>query len=211
MPLQTGARKSRWGAARSLSPFPLFGYDLSQYEVLFEDKLDLFATLIRSGRRDLGGPDPAAAEKPAGVSTGRWRAAAHLDRRRRQSGIVVRAARYELPLALAIIGGDPARFKPYVDLYHRAFAQLGKSALPIAVHSPGYIADTDEAAREEYWQGYKVMHDRIGAERGWPPMARGANSSGKPSVARSMSARRKRWRASIAATAKALGLVALRS
>ena len=57
----------------------------------------------------------------------------------------MRAARYELPLALAIIGGDPARFRPYVDLYHRAFAQLGKPALPIAVHSPGYVADTDAA------------------------------------------------------------------
>ena len=119
---------------------------------------------------------------------------------------VVRAARYEFPLALAIIGGDPARFKPYVDLYHRAFAQLGKPALPIAVHSPGYVADTDEAAREEYWQGYKAMHDKIGAERGWPPMERatfnqeverGALHVGAPeTVARK-----------IAKTAKALGIV----
>jgi alkanesulfonate monooxygenase SsuD/methylene tetrahydromethanopterin reductase-like flavin-dependent oxidoreductase (luciferase family) len=119
---------------------------------------------------------------------------------------VVRAARYDFPLALAIIGGDPARFKPFVDLYHRAFAHLGKPARPIAVHSPGYVADTDERAREEYWQGYKAMHDRIGAERGWPPMERasfnheverGALHVGAPeTVARK-----------IAKTAKALGIV----
>jgi alkanesulfonate monooxygenase SsuD/methylene tetrahydromethanopterin reductase-like flavin-dependent oxidoreductase (luciferase family) len=119
---------------------------------------------------------------------------------------VVRAATYEFPLALAIIGGDPARFKPYVDLYHRAFAELGKPALPIAVHSPGFVADTDEQAREEYWQGYKAMHDKIGRERGWPPMERatftqeverGALHVGSPeTVARK-----------IAKTAKALGIV----
>ena len=57
---------------------------------------------------------------------------------------VIRAARYDLPLMLAIIGGEPMRFKPYVDLYHRAFAQFGKPARAIGVHSPGYVADTDE-------------------------------------------------------------------
>jgi alkanesulfonate monooxygenase SsuD/methylene tetrahydromethanopterin reductase-like flavin-dependent oxidoreductase (luciferase family) len=86
---------------------------------------------------------------------------------------VVRAAQYDLPLMLAIIGGDPTRFKPFVDLYHRAFAQLGKPALPIGVHSPGYVADSDAQAREELWPDYRQMRDRIGAERGWPPMGRG--------------------------------------
>ena len=84
--------------------------------------------------------------------------------------------------------------------------QLGKPALPVAVHSPGYIADTDEQAQEEYWKGYKAMHDKIGAERGWPPMERtsfnheverGALHVGGPeTVARK-----------IAKTAKALGIV----
>src|SRR3984885_6915736 len=73
---------------------------------------------------------------------------------------------------LAIIGGDPVRFKPYVDLYHRALDQLGKPSLPIGVHSPGYVADSDEQAREELGPDYKQMRDRIGAERGWPPMQR---------------------------------------
>ena len=85
---------------------------------------------------------------------------------------VVRAAHYDLPLMLAIIGGDPKRFAPYVDLYHRAFQQFGRPAKAIGVHSPGYVADTDEKAREEFWPDYKIMRDRIGKERGWPPMSR---------------------------------------
>ena len=84
----------------------------------------------------------------------------------------MRAAHYDLPLMLAIIGGDPKRFAPYVDLYHRACEQFGRPAKPIGVHSPGYVAETDEAAREELWPDYKTMRDRIGKERGWPPMGR---------------------------------------
>jgi alkanesulfonate monooxygenase SsuD/methylene tetrahydromethanopterin reductase-like flavin-dependent oxidoreductase (luciferase family) len=84
----------------------------------------------------------------------------------------VRAAHYDLPLMLAIIGGDPKRFKPYVDLHQRAYEQFGRPAKPIGVHSPGYVAETDEKAREELWPDYKIMRDRIGKERGWPPMGR---------------------------------------
>jgi probable LLM family oxidoreductase len=186
--------------------FPLFGYDLSQYEVLFEEKLDLFAALLRSERVTWEGnlrpplkdqrifPPVESGPLKTWIGVGG------------SPESVVRAARYDLPLALAIIGGDPARFKPYVDLYHRAFDHLKKPARPIAVHSPGYVADSDEQACEEYWTGYKAMHDRIGAERGWPPMERasfdqeverGALHVGSPdTVARK-----------IAKTAKALGIV----
>lgn len=73
---------------------------------------------------------------------------------------------------LAIIGGDPSRFAPFVDLYRRAFREFGRPAQPIGVHSPGYVAETDEQAREELWPDYKAMRDRIGKERGWPPMGR---------------------------------------
>jgi probable LLM family oxidoreductase len=194
------------GRGSFIESFPLFGFDLSQYEVLFEDKLDLFAALLRS--------DAVTWEGQTRPPLKNQRVFPPIETGRLQTWVgvggspesVVRAARYELPLALAIIGGDPARFKPFVDLYHRAFAQLGKPVQPIAVHSPGYIADTDERAREEYWQGYKAMHDRIGAERGWPPMARsafdqeverGALHVGSPeTVARK-----------IAKTARALGIV----
>jgi len=186
--------------------FPLFGYDLADYELLFEDKLDLFAALVRSEAVTWQGRTrpplknqrvfPPVDHGPLRVWVG--------------VGVspesVVRAARYDFPLALAIIGGDPARFRPFVDLYHRAFAQLGRPAQPVAVHSPGYVALTDEQARDEYWQGFKGMHDRIGAERGWPPMTRaafdrevegGALHVGSPeTVARK-----------IVETAKALGIV----
>jgi alkanesulfonate monooxygenase SsuD/methylene tetrahydromethanopterin reductase-like flavin-dependent oxidoreductase (luciferase family) len=152
--------------------FPLFGYELSQYEELFEDKLDLFAALIRQERVTWQGKT-----RPALVDQ---RVFPPIERGTLKTWIgvggspesVVRAVRYDLPLMLAIIGGDPRRFRPYVDLYHRAFEQLGKPVLPIGVHSPGYVADSDEQAREELWPDYKRMRDRIGAERGWPPMGR---------------------------------------
>jgi alkanesulfonate monooxygenase SsuD/methylene tetrahydromethanopterin reductase-like flavin-dependent oxidoreductase (luciferase family) len=85
---------------------------------------------------------------------------------------VVRAARYGLPLILAIIGGNPSRFLPYVDLYRKALEQQGKSPLPIGAHSPGHVAATDEQAREEIWPHYQAMMTRIGRERGWSPMSR---------------------------------------
>lgn len=83
---------------------------------------------------------------------------------------VVRTAHYGFPLMLAIIGGSPERFAPYVELYRRAAEKFGTTAHPVGVHSPGFVADTDEQARELHWPRYQVMRDRIGAERGWPPV-----------------------------------------
>jgi len=118
---------------------------------------------------------------------------------------VVRAARYDLPMMLAIIGGDPKRFVPYVELYQRAFAQLAKPVQAIGVHSPGYIAASDAQAREELWPDYKTMRDKIGAERGWPPMTRAEFDNeadhGSLYVGAPETVARK-----IAATVKALGL-----
>jgi alkanesulfonate monooxygenase SsuD/methylene tetrahydromethanopterin reductase-like flavin-dependent oxidoreductase (luciferase family) len=85
---------------------------------------------------------------------------------------VIRAARYGFPLVVAIIGGQPMRFKPLIDLYHRALREFGRSAFPVAAHSPGHIADTDEQAREELWPHYQAFYTRIGRERGWPPTTR---------------------------------------
>jgi alkanesulfonate monooxygenase SsuD/methylene tetrahydromethanopterin reductase-like flavin-dependent oxidoreductase (luciferase family) len=73
---------------------------------------------------------------------------------------------------IAIIGGSPERFAPYVDLYHRATEQFGTTAHPVGMHSPGFIAPTDEEARELHWPRYRVIRDRIGALRGWPPVRR---------------------------------------
>jgi alkanesulfonate monooxygenase SsuD/methylene tetrahydromethanopterin reductase-like flavin-dependent oxidoreductase (luciferase family) len=118
----------------------------------------------------------------------------------------VRAARYGLPLTLAIIGGDPRRFAPYVDLYYRALDQMKIPHLPVAVHSPGHIAETDAQAREELWEPYREMRNRIGSERGWPPTSRreyeqeieaGSLYVGSPETVAKK----------IAATARALGIV----
>jgi alkanesulfonate monooxygenase SsuD/methylene tetrahydromethanopterin reductase-like flavin-dependent oxidoreductase (luciferase family) len=73
---------------------------------------------------------------------------------------------------LAVIGGAPARFVPFIDLYRQAAAQFGTTAYPVGVHSPGFIAATDEEARELFYPGYKEIRDRIGALRGWPPLRR---------------------------------------
>jgi len=156
--------------------FPLFGFPLDQYEVLFEEKLDLFAAVLKQDRTHepvswKGTTRPPLVQKRVypGTEFGAlttWIGVGG------SPESVVRAARYDMPLVLAIIGGDPRRFAPYVALYHRAFEQKGTKALPIAVHSPGYIADTDIQAREDFWLPYKGMRDRIGAERGWPPMGK---------------------------------------
>jgi probable LLM family oxidoreductase len=152
--------------------FPLFGFDLADYERLFEEKIDLLHALLDEGPVTWQGalrpplvaqdvyPKTASGRLPTWVGVGG------------SPESVVRAARYGFPLVLAIIGGQPARFAPYVDLYHRALAQLEQPQLPVAVHSPGFVAATDGEAAELYWRHHKVMVDRIGAERGWPPTTR---------------------------------------
>lgn len=152
--------------------FPLFGYDLSQYETLFSEKLDLFAALISQKAVTWQGTIRPALKNQAvfpPIETGGLRTWIGVGG---SPESVVRAARYGLPLMLAIIGGDPARFAPYADLYRRAFAQLGEPVQPIGVHSPGFVGETDAQARETFFTDYKRMRDRIGSERGWPPMGR---------------------------------------
>ena len=152
--------------------FPLFGYDLSQYESLFEEKLDLFAALLRQEAVTWAGTTrPPLTDQRVfpPIETGTLKTWIGVGG---SPASVLRAARYDMPLMLGIIGGDPARFKPYVELYHRAFAKLERPVRDIGVHSPGYVADTDARARDELWPHYKQMHDRIGAERGWPPAGR---------------------------------------
>lgn len=150
--------------------FPLFGYDLSDYEVLFEEKIELFAKLLEEKPVTWQGTTRAALDNAdvfPKTESGR------LDTWVGVGGSpqsVVRTAQYGLPLMLAIIGGSPERFAPYVDLYRRAADQLGTVAHPVGMHSPGFIADTDEQAKELYYPTYKVMRDRIGRDRGWPPL-----------------------------------------
>ncbi|MFP7834976.1 LLM class flavin-dependent oxidoreductase [Marisediminicola sp. LYQ134] len=150
--------------------FPLFGFALEDYQVLFEEKLDLFSKLLAEQPVTWSGSTrPPLSEQRVFPTTESGSLKTWIGVGGSPES-VVRAARYGLPLMLAIIGGDPQRFAPYVDLFHRALAQLEQPTLPIGVHSPGYIADTDEQAREEFFSDYKVMRDRIGRDRGWPAM-----------------------------------------
>ena len=151
--------------------FPLFGYELRDYEVLFEEKLDLFTQLLREEPVTWAGTTRAALDGQRVFPTTR-------SGLRTWVGVggspesVVRTARHGLPLMLAIIGGDPLRFAPFADLYRRALDELGQPQLPIGIHSPGHVAETDERAKQELWPHYREMHARIGRERGWPPMTR---------------------------------------
>ncbi|MEV5070142.1 LLM class flavin-dependent oxidoreductase [Microbacterium sp. LMI12-1-1.1] len=152
--------------------FPLFGLNLADYEVLFEEKIELFARLLDekpvtwSGtvRGALHDADVFPKTESGRLST--WVGVGGTP----QS--VVRAARYGFPLMLAIIGGDPARFAPYIDLYRRASEQFGTAAHPVGMHSPGFIADTDQEAFDTFYPGYEAMHAIIGPERGLPPLRR---------------------------------------
>ncbi len=186
--------------------FPLFGFDLKQYEMLFEDKLALFAEVRKQTPVTWAGsfrtPLTAQSVYPPvehGLLT-TWVGVGG------SPESVVRAAHYGFPLMLAIIGGEPARFAPFVELYHRALAQFEKPTQPIGVHSPGHIAATDDEAKNELWPHYEKYVTRIGGERGWAPPTRAAfeaacGPAGSLYVGSPETVARK-----IAATAKILGL-----
>lgn len=152
--------------------FPLFGYDLSDYEQLFEEKLQLFHQLLAeepvTWTGQLRAPLTDADVYPK-TESGRLRAAIGVGGTPES---IVRAAHYDLPVMLAIIGGDPARFAPYVDLYRRAAEQYGTTPHPLGMHSPGFVADSDAEAADVLFPHYKRNRDHIGAQRGWPPVTR---------------------------------------
>jgi probable LLM family oxidoreductase len=159
------------GRGSFIESFPLFGYDLSDYEVLFEEKLDLFSQLMLEKPVTWRGTTRAALEN-ADVFP------------KTQDGLkawigvggspesVVRAARYGYGLMLAIIGGPSHRFRPFVDLYHRSLDSFGRDPLPVGIHSPGHVAETDQQAWDEAYEGFEAMNNTIGRERGWPPYSR---------------------------------------
>ena len=189
--------------------FPLFGYPLEQYELLSEEKLELFAALLEADRT--GEPVSWQGRTRAPLASQHVFPRTEHGRLTTWVGVggspqsVVRAALYGMPLILAIIGGNPQRFAPYVDLYHRALAERGVDPLPVGVHSPGHVGETDAGAREEFWLPYREMRDRIGAERGWGSMSRAEFDreieSGSLYVGSPETVARK-----IAATAQALGI-----
>ena len=153
--------------------YPLFGYSLGDYEALFEEKLALFLELLKYDRTGTpvtwkGTMHPALDGQRPFPRTESGRLAVSIGVGGSPES-VVRAARYALPLTLAIIGGDPRRFLPYVQLYYQSLDQLGLPRLPVAVHSHGYVAESDAQARAELFAPWRDMRNRIGSERGWPP------------------------------------------
>ena len=170
--LSNGRAEVILGRGSFTESFPLFGFDLAQYEELFEDKLDLFAALLQGGPVTWRGrtrPPLAGQTVYPPIESGRlttWIGVGGSP----QS--VMRAAHYGLPLMLAIIGGSPRRFAPYAQLYRQALERSGKPPLPIGAHSPGHVAETDAQAKEDLWPHYSVLMNRIGGERGWPPIGR---------------------------------------
>jgi probable LLM family oxidoreductase len=167
-----GRAQAILGRGSFTESFPLFGYDLSDYDVLFDEKLDLFVKLLDEQPVTWSGTTRAALENAdvyPKTESGR------LDTWVGVGGSpqsVVRTARHGLPLMIAIIGGTPTRFAPYIELYQRAAEKFGTVAHPVGVHSPGFVADTDEEAKELFYPSYKLIRDRIGALRGWPPLRR---------------------------------------
>lgn len=148
--------------------FSLFGYDLHQYDELFEDKLDLLISLLTGNPVNWSGWSRTPLEDQyvyPGIENDPPRIWVGVGGDVRSA---VRAARYNLPLILASIGGSPARFSEHIGLYRKYHEQLGRPAQHIGIYSPGYIAETDERAREEYYPDYKHMRDSIATERGWP-------------------------------------------
>ncbi|MEU4605685.1 LLM class flavin-dependent oxidoreductase [Kribbella sp. NPDC023972] len=170
--LSNGRAEVILGRGSFTESFPLFGYDLKDYDVLFEEKLQLFVQLLDEKPVSWSGTTRAAldnADVYPKTESGRlttWVGVGGSP----QS--VVRTAYHGLPLMLAIIGGAPDRFAPYLDLYRRAAEQFGTVAHPVGMHSPGFVADTDEEAKEIFYPRYQVVRDRIGALRGWPPIRR---------------------------------------
>lgn len=161
------------GRGSFIESFPLFGFDLGQYEELFEEKLSLFTEVRKQepvtweGKLRPGLTDQSVFPPLEHGLLKTWIGVGG------SPESVVRAAHYGLPLMLAIIGGGPMRFQPLTELYRNALDQFGQdTTLPIGVHSPGFIAETDQEAKDILWPHYEAMTNRIGRERGWPPATR---------------------------------------
>ncbi|PWC03385.1 LLM class flavin-dependent oxidoreductase [Agromyces badenianii] len=170
--LSNGRAEVILGRGSFIESFPLFGFELNQYQELFEEKLGLFSALLPQEPVTWTGALRAPLSDQLvfpPVEHGRLKTWVGVGG---SPESVVRAARHGLPLVLAIIGGSPARFAPLADLYRRALEQFGNPLQPIAIHSPGFIADDDAEALDTLWPHYKIIIDRIGRERGWGPVSR---------------------------------------
>jgi probable LLM family oxidoreductase len=172
--LSGGRAEVMAGRGSFIESFPLFGYDLNDYDELFEEKLALLIELNKTEKVTWKGkhrppinnlgiyPRPYQKELPIWVAVGGTPES------------VLRAAYYGLPMALAIIGGSPDHFKPLTELYRREFKKAGhdEKDLQLSVHSHGYIAEDSAQAAKDFLPSYQYVMTQLGRERGWPPMSR---------------------------------------
>ncbi len=176
--LSGGRAEIMAGRGSFVESFPLFGYDLQDYDSLFAEKLEMLIALRASERITWSGrhrapiddrgvyPRPIQDPLPVWVAVGGTPQSA------------VRTGLLGLPMALAIIGGEPARFAPFAELHRRAALEAGHGHVPMSINSHGFLADDSQAASDAAWPATKLMTDRIGRERGWAPMTREAYEAG---------------------------------
>jgi probable LLM family oxidoreductase len=177
--LSGGRAEIMAGRGSFIESFPLFGYDLRDYDELFAEKLDLLVKLNESEKISWKGkhrspiqnlgvyPRPFQKKLPVWIAVGGTPES------------VIRSAKLGLPMALAIIGGGPANFLPLVELYRKTSAAAGHSQLPLAVHSHGYISENSQQAADEFFPSYAYVMSNIGRERGWPPTTRAQFETGR--------------------------------
>jgi probable LLM family oxidoreductase len=171
--LSNGREQIMLGRGSFTESFPLYGYDLEKYNDLFEEKIAMWDQLLQHKKMNWKGkltqkltdtmvypmlPKNETIETVVGVGG--------------SPESIIRAVYYDYAVMIAIIGGEPVRFKPYVDLYHRAVKEFNKTERPLGMHAHGIILDYAEEAKEVGWQYIRAEMDRIGIDRGWAPMTR---------------------------------------
>ena len=177
--LSGGRAEIMAGRGSFIESFPLFGYDLKDYDDLFSEKLDLLLKLNESEKISWKGkhrspiqnlgvyPRPFQKKLPVWIAVGGTPES------------VIRSGKLGWPTALAIIGGSPANFLPLVELYRKTSAAAGHGRLPLAVHSHGYISEDSNQAADEFFPSYAYVMSNIGRERGWPPTTRAQFEAGR--------------------------------
>jgi probable LLM family oxidoreductase len=165
--ISSGRAEVILGRGSSIDSFPLFGYDLADYEELFEEKINLFAELRKGGPVTWSGNTRASLNNQDVVPHAEFGPFPTWIGVGGSPQSVVRAAHYGFALMLAIIGGSPSRFAPFSRLFHQALDKFGQAPLPVGVHSPGHVADTDEKAREDFWPRYLQVITHVAKTRGF--------------------------------------------
>jgi probable LLM family oxidoreductase len=177
--LSVGRAEIMAGRGSFIESFPLFGYDLGDYDELFSEKLELLLKLNESDKITWKGKHRASIQnlgvypRPFQKKLPIWIAVGGTPES------VIRSANLGLPMALAIIGGSPANFLPLVELYRKTSAAAGHGRLPLAVHSHGYISEDSQQAGDEFFPSYAYVMSNIGRERGWPPTTRAQFEAGR--------------------------------